>query len=662
MRWVLLFVSSAAALSGPPRAHATGARRDAARARRAAPSTDAARARRAAPSTRRTEPRTRRGALAFGDAATALFEEYEATVPEAKRASQNTAWSIVEEAYGRAGGFEVDASAFDGALAAFKTPGPPAEALAALPEPAAAIMKALGDTACAYAQTKGPRLGWGTAYRTLARDAGAFFGGFALWPSDEVDVPNFTLYFGSGSPANPRDLFMRLECVPRVDVATDAEYAERYYAPFTKTCLKLMTDDARFRPYVSTSPYARGCLAPSGVRVFFDAGDASAVETARAAALELAGLWADSLATAAPVDAATRTRLAARDAVVRRVAADASPDNINRKIVYGPDLFKKTKDLLAGAANARKSPRVLCVGCSGGTGIRAVRGLLEGGVDPATTKFITRDPSKPAAKTLAALGLEPIVADLDDAASLVDIGAGCDAVYVHGTTGDEKQIDKAEAPRAKALAEALATAKTPPLVIYNSVAAPDDTGIPRIEQKHAAEAAFRSALPGRTAILRAHLFMEELWKGYTRPSIAKGTYGFSVPRDKPLCLTSVKDMGAVAARCAFEDAAPAAPLEVVSDVLSPLEMAAAFGDAQGSSVKHRQSWALYLFSRVLLPELHQIIRFYRKTDFEPYAAAAAPAMAAALREPAPLQSFAGFLEETGWGDASRTYEDLARES
>ena len=257
MRWVLLFVSSAAALSGPPRAHATGARRDAARARRAAPST------------RRTEPRTRRDALAFGDAATALFEEYEATVPEAKRASQNTAWSIVEEAYGRAGGFEVDASAFDGALAAFKTPGPPAEALAALPEPAAAIMKALGDTACAYAQTKGPRLGWGTAYRTLARDAGAFFGGFALWPSDEVDVPNFTLYFGSGSPANPRDLFMRLECVPRVDVATDAEYAERYYAPFTATCLKLMAEDERFRPYVSTSAYARGCLAPSGaVRIF----------------------------------------------------------------------------------------------------------------------------------------------------------------------------------------------------------------------------------------------------------------------------------------------------------------------------------------------------------------------------------------------------------
>ena len=63
--------------------------------------------------------------------------------------------------------------------------------------------------------------------------------------------------------------------------------------------------------------------------------------------------------------------------------------------------------------------------------------------------------------------------------------------------------------------------------------------------------------------------MEELWKGYTRPGIGRGTYAFSVPRDKPLCLTSVKDMGAVAARCALEGVAPATPLDVVSDVLTP---------------------------------------------------------------------------------------------
>jgi hypothetical protein len=45
--------------------------------------------------------------------------------------------------------------------------------------------------------------------------------------------------------------------------------------------------------------------------------------------------------------------MAARDAAVRRVAADSSPDNANRALVYGDDLFAQTKDLLAGAAGAR---------------------------------------------------------------------------------------------------------------------------------------------------------------------------------------------------------------------------------------------------------------------------------------------------------------------
>mmetsp|Transcript_16572 Transcript_16572/g.49486 ORF Transcript_16572/g.49486 Transcript_16572/m.49486 type:complete len:337 (-) Transcript_16572:27-1037(-) len=304
---------------------------------------------------------------------------------------------------------------------------------------------------------------------------------------------------------------------------------------------------------------------------------------------------------------------------------------------------------------------VLCVGCSGGTGVRAVRGLLANGLPATSLRFVTRDPTKSAAQTLAGLGLTPVVADLDDAASLAAAAAERNyaAVYVHGTSGDEKQIDPRELPRAEALAEVLAATATPPLVIYNSASAADDTGIPRIEQKHAAEAAFRGALPGKFAALRAHLFMEELWKDYTRPGIVgkKRTYAFSVPRDKPLCLTSVKDMGAVAARCALEGVAPAGPLDVVSDVLSPAEMAAAFGAAQGEAVRHKQAWVLFLLSKALLPELHQIIRFYRNTDFGPNAESRGELLAA-FEEPPALQDFAEFLRETRWAEADRTYEDL----
>ena len=105
---------------------------------------------------------------------------------------------------------------------------------------------------------------------------------------------------------------------------------------------------------------------------------------------------------------------------------------------------------------------VLCVGCSGGTGVRAVRGLLANGLAPSSLRFVTRDPSRPAAKTLAGLGLTPVVGDLDDAASLTKLAAGnYDACYVHGTSGDEKKIDEREVPRAAALAAAFAATPSP---------------------------------------------------------------------------------------------------------------------------------------------------------------------------------------------------------
>ena len=194
-------------------------------------------------------------------------------------------------------------------------------------------------------------------------------------------------------------------------------------------------------------------------------------------------------------------------------------------------------------------------------------------------------------------------------------------------------------------------------VVVVTAAADDDTGIPRIEQKHAVERAFQGALP-RTAMLRAHLFMEELWKDYTRPGIKKGTYSFSVPRDKPLCLTSVKDMGVVAARCLLE--ARTGTLEVVSDVRTPGGLADDFAAAQGGAVVHKQAWALYWISKFALPELHQIMKFYRTTDFGGNAARRNDLLEA-FETPPKLQPFAAFLEETRWADAERTYEDLALE-
>ena len=102
--------------------------------------------------------------------------------------------------------------------------------------------------------------------------------------------------------------------------------------------------------------------------------------------------------------------------------------------------------------------KLLVVGASGGTGTRALQGLLDTGYKPAQLKVLTRNPSKPSLAPLKKLGIELCAADLDDPESLVGVGDGCTGCYVHSTAGDTKELDTGEVDRAEHLAIALLAA------------------------------------------------------------------------------------------------------------------------------------------------------------------------------------------------------------
>ena len=194
--------------------------------------------------------------------------------------------------------------------------------------------------------------------------------------------------------------------------------------------------------------------------------------------------------------------------------------------------------------------------------------------------------------------------------------------------------------------------------------------------------------------------MEELWKSYTRPPILKGKYPFSLPPDRDVYLTSVRDMGRLAgsrrlrppprpfpdlsgncpagsclagppppadgpldqtsrARCPghVHDASATSlvgrVINVASEVSTPAGMAEAFAAAQGTPCEHKQARLLRWIARLFLPDLYEVIQFYR-TSTE------TTDVAALERQfPGLLTPFAAFLEETRWGDAEATYEDLA---
>jgi uncharacterized protein YbjT (DUF2867 family) len=297
--------------------------------------------------------------------------------------------------------------------------------------------------------------------------------------------------------------------------------------------------------------------------------------------------------------------------------------------------------------------KVLLIGVTGGTGSRAVKGLLEQG--QTNLKVMTRkvDLSRPVLAHLHQAGVEFVEADLDIANSLDLAFVDITHVYCHATAGDYSQADPAEVDRAHRVAAAAKQANIQHLVFNSAGGADRNSGIPHIEQKGEVERVFREAgLP--TTMLRSCLFMEEFWKKYTRPSILKGKFRFSVQPDRPLHLISTKDVGRVAAAVMQQsDRYIGQAIELASDVLTPEQMAEVFSKVQKNVVKH-QEVPPWIFLLLLRKSLFDLIQWYRHAGYQ------ADVEALGAEFPGLLSSFETFLEETRWANPDLGYEDLVQ--
>ncbi|HAX76843.1 MAG TPA: NmrA family protein [Cyanobacteria bacterium UBA11372] len=296
--------------------------------------------------------------------------------------------------------------------------------------------------------------------------------------------------------------------------------------------------------------------------------------------------------------------------------------------------------------------KILLIGVTGGTGGNAVKGFIEQGVT--NLRAITRkiDLNRPSLSKINDAGVELVEANLDDEASLIAAFTGISAVYCHATAGDSSKANPLEVERAKRIAQVAKQAEIKHFVYNSSGGADRNSGIGHIEQKYQIEQIFKQAgLP--TTMLRACLFMEEFWKKYTRPSILKGSFPFSVQPNKPLHLITTKDMGRVAAYVIkHPEKYISKEIELAGDVLTPKQMAELFSQVQGIPVMHKEvpAWIFLLFFR---KELFDLIMWYRNRGYQ--------ADVKQLREeefPGLLTTFREFLEETDWANQELTYESL----
>jgi uncharacterized protein YbjT (DUF2867 family) len=289
----------------------------------------------------------------------------------------------------------------------------------------------------------------------------------------------------------------------------------------------------------------------------------------------------------------------------------------------------------------RRGP-VLVIGATGQQGGATARHLLE---RDRMVRALVRDPASPAAKALRRAGADLVVGDLDDPASLRTAMKGAHGVFLVLTMMVGPRISPegvvAEERRGQAVA-GLARESGIEHLVYSSLnGASAHSGIPYYESKARIEEHIH-ALGLPATILRPVSFMDN-FATYNRPVLHDGelVVNLAVQPELPMQMISVRDIGAFAA-IAFDrpDQYLGRTVEIAGDVLTPPQIAEAFGRASGLPARFRQTPIEQI--RSFDVQLAQMFTFFNEHPSE-------LADLAALRAEHPgLMRLEPWLRETGW--------------
>ena len=279
---------------------------------------------------------------------------------------------------------------------------------------------------------------------------------------------------------------------------------------------------------------------------------------------------------------------------------------------------------------------ILVTGATGSQGGAVARALLD-------TKFqvraLTRNPDKPAGRSLADRGAEVVKGDLDDPASLdraLDGVYGVFSVQNFWEAGFDLEIEQGIR-----MADAAERAGVKHFV-YSSVGSADEsTGIPHFDSKYQIEQHIHSLdLP--TSIIRPVFFMNNWESDMLKNMVLGGTLAQPLSPDSRLQQIDVDDVGAFA-RLAFEnpDKWIGRELDIAGDDPTMLELTEAFSEALGQEVNYYQvPWDD--FRSQAGEEYADMYRWFEDVGYS-------ADIEALRREHAGLVRFEDYLTKHGWG-------------
>lgn len=163
-----------------------------------------------------------------------------------------------------------------------------------------------------------------------------------------IDAPHFGFALGT-TP----DFFVYMDYLPRADLWTRPDYADKYYPKANQHYLAMQANKA-FRPFISRDFYTRCAQSPASLCYGATVSDETMAMIRPAAHAHLDN-WFEILNTATPVTGAARAALAERDLLIRRTITERDPANIVVEKLFGKDLGRRLVSQLWGGE--RKLPR-----------------------------------------------------------------------------------------------------------------------------------------------------------------------------------------------------------------------------------------------------------------------------------------------------------------